>query len=274
MRAVILAGGEGQRLRPYTTILPKPLMPVGDQPVLEIIIGQLRRAGFDHLTIAVGYLAGLIQAYFGDGNAFGATIDYSIEHEPLGTAGPLSLIDPPDDDFLVMNGDILTDLDYAGFMEDHKASGAIASLAVFQKPVPISLGVLELDGDDHVINYTEKPTLHYPVSTGIYCFRPEILEHVPRHTHFDLPELVKRLLDAGKEVRAFRFDGYWLDIGRPEDYEIAMSKQEKPSAISQNPHGRTAGPGEPGSQQRGLGPVLVPKPRKGTHPPFRPIRPP
>ncbi len=172
MRSVILAGGEGQRLRPYTTILPKPLMPVGSQPVLEIVVRQLRRSGFNHLTFAVGYLAGLIQAYFGDGGRFGVTIDYSIEHEPLGTAGPLSLISPPSDDFLVMNGDILTDLDYAQLMKAHKASGAIATLAVFQKPVPISLGVLELDDDDHVIKYTEKPTLHYLVSTAIYCFKP------------------------------------------------------------------------------------------------------
>ncbi len=227
MRSVILAGGEGQRLRPYTTILPKPLMPVGAQPVLEIVVEQLKRAGFDHLTFAVGYLAGLIQAYFGDGSQYGVRIDYSIEHECLGTAGPLSLIDPPDDDFLVMNGDILTDLDYTRFMDAHKASGAIATLAVFQKPVPISLGVLTLDDDGRVTKYTEKPTLHYPVSTGIYCFKPEILECLRQNTYYDLPELVNDLLAAGKEVRAFRFDGSWLDIGRSEDYEIAVAEYEK-----------------------------------------------
>jgi len=227
MRSVILAGGEGQRLRPYTTILPKPLMPVGAQPVLEIVVKQLRRSGFNHLTFAVGYLAGLIQAYFGDGARFGVTIDYSIEHQPLGTAGPLSLISPPGDDFLVMNGDILTDLDYALFMKAHKASGAIATLAVFQKPVPISLGVLELDDDDHVIQYTEKPTLHYAVSTGIYCFKPEILTYLQENARCDLPDLVITLLAAGKDVRAFRFDGYWLDIGRPEDYETAVAEYEK-----------------------------------------------
>lgn len=226
MRAVILAGGQGQRLRPYTAVLPKPLMPLGDRPILERVVEQLRDHGFTELTFAVGYLAELIRAYFGDGERFGVAIDYSLEAEPLGTAGPLGLIAPPGDDFLVMNGDVLTDLDLAGFMAAHRRSAAIATLAVFQKLVPISLGVLDID-DGLVTAYTEKPTLSYPVSTGIYCFRPDVLRFIERGRRLDLPDLVRALVAAGEEVRAHPFDGYWLDIGRPEDYQEALDALER-----------------------------------------------
>lgn len=222
MRAVVLAGGEGRRLRPYTTVLPKPLMPVGDRPILERVVNQLRDAGFDRLTFAVGYLAELIRAYFGTGDRFGVAIDYSFESTPLGTAGPLGLIEPPEDDFLLMNGDLLTDLDYADLMARHREWGAVATLAVFLKEVPISLGVLDVDETGLVTGYTEKPTLSYPVSTGIYCFRPEVLRHVERGVRLDLPDLIRRLMAVGEQVRAYRFDGYWLDIGRSEDYETAL----------------------------------------------------
>lgn len=221
MRAVILAGGEGRRLRPYTTVLPKPLMPVGERPILEIIIGQLREAGVTEITLAVGYLATLLQSYFGDGERFGVSIRYSLERERLGTAGPLSLIEAPEDDFFVMNGDILTDLDFAAFMRDHKANGAAATLATYRKLVPISLGVLELDDRSEVVEYVEKPTLSYPVSTGMYCFRPRALEFVPKGKFFDLPDLVRALVARGERVWARPFEGVWLDIGRPEDYAQA-----------------------------------------------------
>ncbi|SFR33721.1 nucleotidyltransferase family protein [Litoreibacter janthinus] len=222
MRAIVLAGGEGKRLRPYTHVLPKPLMPVGGRPILEIIVGQLKAAGFDDLTFAVGYLASIIQTYFHDGSRFGVKIGYSMEEKKLGTAGPLGLIkDRPTDPFLVMNGDILTNIDYAAFMEAHKASGALATLAVFPKAVPISLGVLELDDADNITGYIEKPTLHYPVSTGMYCFNPRIFDFIPENEYLDLPDLVLKLIAAGETVRGFNFDDQWLDIGRPSDYEAA-----------------------------------------------------
>ena len=224
MQAVILTGGEGRRLQPYTTILPKPLMPVGKQPILEIVVEQLRDSGFRTLTFAVGHLASLIQAYFGDGSRFGVTIEYSLEHSPLGTAGPLSLIDRPNDDFLVMNGDILTDLNYSRLMDSHRISGAAATLAAFRKEVPISLGVLELGEGGRVTNYIEKPTLYYPVSTGVYCFRPEVLDLLEPSSRLDLPDLVRKLIDGGSSVRAYEFEGYWFDIGRPEDYETAVAR--------------------------------------------------
>lgn len=226
MRAVILAGGQGRRLRPYTTVLPKPLMPVSGRPILETIIGRLREAGVTEVTIAVGYLAALIQSYFGDGERFGVRIDYSLETEPLGTAGPLSLIERPEADFFVMNGDILTDIDLVRFMGAHRERRCIATLATYEKLVPISLGVLELSADANVVGYTEKPTLRYPVSTGMYCFKPSILDHIPRGRYLDLPDLVKALLARGEAIAAHAFDGLWLDIGRPEDYAKAEEMAE------------------------------------------------
>lgn len=221
MKAIILAGGEGKRLRPYTHVLPKPLMPVGGRPILELIVGQLREAGFDDLTFAVGYLASIIQTYFDNGSRFGVNISYSLEEKKLGTAGPIALIDRPEDPFLVMNGDILTGLDFGAFMEAHKASGAIATLAVFQKDVPISLGVLELNDAKEITGYIEKPTLHYPVSTGMYCFDPAVYDYIPKNEYFDLPDLVLKLVGAGEKVLGYEFDEQWLDIGRPSDYEAA-----------------------------------------------------
>ncbi|MCR9114370.1 MAG: sugar phosphate nucleotidyltransferase [Rhodobacteraceae bacterium] len=221
MKAIILAGGEGKRLRPYTHVLPKPLMPVGGRPILELIVGQLREKGFDDLTFAVGYLASIIQTYFDDGSRFGVDISYSLEEKKLGTAGPIALIERPTEPFLVMNGDILTSLDFGAFMQAHKESGAIATLAVFQKDVPISLGVLELNDRKEITGYIEKPTLHYPVSTGMYCFNPDIYDYIPKNEYFDLPDLVLKLVAAGEKVLGFEFDDQWLDIGRPSDYEAA-----------------------------------------------------
>jgi NDP-sugar pyrophosphorylase family protein len=223
MRAVILAGGRGRRLQPYTAVFPKPLVPLGDRPILEVVVGQLKRAGFDQLTFAVGHLAGLIEAYFGDGRRFGVRIDYSLEPAPLGTAGPLSLVEDLHDDFLVMNGDVLTDLDFGSLIQAHRASRAIGTIAVYRKPVELTLGVLELDCDRNVVTYDEKPSLHYLVSTGIYCFRPEVMQHLEPGVHCDLPELVRRLVGQGERVYGHLFAGSWLDIGRPEDYEVALA---------------------------------------------------
>lgn len=227
MRAIILAGGKGSRLRPYTAVLPKPLMPINDCPIMELVVNQLRNAGFTRLTIAVGHLAGLIQAYFGDGDRFGIPMDYSLETTPLGTAGPLSIIDPPDDDFLVMNGDIMTDLDFRDFAAAHRASGAVASLVAYKKPVHIDLGVIDVDEQGHVTGYTEKPTLTYLVSTGIYCFSPRVLGYLEKGARLDLPDLMLRLMARGETVNAYRFDGRWLDIGRVEDYEEAVQEYAK-----------------------------------------------
>lgn len=224
MRAIVLAGGKGTRLAPYTTVLPKPLMPIGEMPILEIVIRQLQKHGFDNLTLAVGYLAELLMAYCGDGSKFGVTLDYSREEQPLGTAGPIALVPNLNETFLVMNGDLLTTIDYAAMLKYHRERGALATIACYQRDVKIDLGVLDVDSDNWVANYIEKPTYHYSVSMGIYLFEPEILKYIPANQRLDLPELVIKLMQDGKKVNVFNFDGYWLDIGRHDDYERAIEE--------------------------------------------------
>lgn len=228
-RAVILAGGLGTRLRPYTVVLPKPLMPVGDRPVLDIVIRQLHAARFDRVTMATGYLAELIEAFFRDGADYDLPIDYFREHEPLGTVGALGLIDELDDPFLVMNGDILTDLDYGQILDDHIRSDAIATIATRTTKVQISLGVLDFaDSDDPTLltNYFEKPNIEYESSMGVYCFDPRVREFISPGERLDFPDLMLRLVHEGEKVRAWRSNDFWLDIGRPEDYEQAQDDIE------------------------------------------------
>jgi NDP-mannose synthase len=227
MRAVILAGGRGTRLRPYTTFFPKPLMPVGDMPILEVVIRQLRHAGITDIVMAVGYLAELLEAYFGDGSRLGVRIAYSKEAIPLGTAGPLALIPDLGETFLVMNGDVLTTIDYAALIAAHRRSGALASIATHRRDVRIDLGVIETDASGRLTDYIEKPTYHYHVSMGIYIFEQVVLDYVTPGQRLDFPELILRLLAAGRSVQSFPFDGYWLDIGRPDDYEQAIEEFER-----------------------------------------------
>jgi NDP-mannose synthase len=228
-RAIILAGGLGMRLRPYTTVLPKPLMPVGDRPILDVIIRQLRHQGFERLTIVTGHLAELIEAFFGAGERHGVTIDYFREDEPLGTVGALRLIDDPGEHFLVMNGDVLTDLDFAELLDTHAAHGSVATIAAHKRDVRVSLGVLQFDdGEDpsRLTGYVEKPTYHYEVSMGVYAFSHRVLDYIEPDRRLDFPDLVLRLIEAGETVRARRSDDYWLDIGRHDDYETAMEEFE------------------------------------------------
>jgi NDP-mannose synthase len=224
MRAIILAGGKGTRLAPYTTILPKPLMPVGDMPILEIVIRQLARHGFTELTLAVGHLAELLMAYCGDGSKYGVHISYSLEEQPLGTAGPISLVPNLNETFLVMNGDLLTTLDYSEMLKCHQERGAIATVACYQRDVKIDLGVIDVSPENWIVNYIEKPTYHYSVSTGIYLFEPAVLNHLVPNQRLDLPELVLKLLTKKKPVNVYNFNGYWLDIGRHDDYEKAITE--------------------------------------------------
>jgi NDP-mannose synthase len=229
-RAVVLAGGEGTRLRPYTAVIPKPLMPVGDRPVLDIVMRQLAAAGFTHVTIATGYLAELIEAFFRGGEAYGLTIDYFREPEPLGTVGALALIEDLDEPFLVMNGDILTDLDYGALGRRHADSGALATIATTRRDVQVSLGVVQFgdsDEPDRITGYVEKPQLAYEVSMGVYVFDPQVRRYLEPGVRLDFPDLVLRLIEAGQAVRSFRPEAYWLDIGRHEDYEVAMREFEE-----------------------------------------------
>jgi NDP-sugar pyrophosphorylase family protein len=227
--AVILAGGRGTRLAPYTTVLPKPLMPIGDKPILEIVIRQLQRHGFEDITLAVGYMAELLMAYFGDGARFGVRLRYSREDQPLGTAGPLALIGDLTERFLVMNGDVLTLVDYRRMVQAHVASGAIGTVATYPRQVKIDFGVIEHDEALRLTEYIEKPTLDYRVSMGIYIFERRVLSFLKPGERLDLPDLVKQLCAAGETMNCFSYDGYWLDIGRPDDYQRAVDEFDRRS---------------------------------------------
>jgi NDP-sugar pyrophosphorylase family protein len=229
-RAIVLAGGLGMRLRPYTAVLPKPLMPIGDRPVLDIVVRQLHHHDFERVTIATGYLAELIEAFFRDGNAYGIPIDYHREHTPLGTAGAIGTVADLDTDFMVMNGDVLTDLDYTALMDYHQASGAAATIATVSREVQISLGVLRFTDPhqpDRLTVYDEKPSMQYEASMGVYAFSPRVRQYIEPGEYLDFPDLIRRLLDAGELVRGYRSECYWMDIGRHDDYETAMDEFER-----------------------------------------------
>ena len=223
MKAVVLAGGKGTRLAPYTKILPKPLVPIGDVPILEILLYQIKKAGIDNVILTVGHLAELIRAFFQEGRRFGLQIDYSFENEPLGTAGPLSLIaDRIDGTFLVTNGDVLTTLDLCDLVAAHRRSGAIATIASHTRKVKIDLGVLQINSLQELTGYIEKPTYDYLVSMGIYVFEPGVLDYIPYNQYLDFPDLVLKLIQSKERVNSYRFEGYWQDLGRIEDYEQAI----------------------------------------------------
>ena len=226
MKAVILAGGKGSRLAPYTKVIPKPLMPIGDMPILEVLLHQIKRAGVDEVILSVGHMASLLRAFFQEGETIGARIRYSYEQTPLGTAGPLALIDGLDETFLVMNGDVLTTLDFCDLVAFHKRSGALVTIAMYNRQVKVDLGVLQLDGGNQVKGYIEKPTYDFQVSMGIYVFEPEALKYIPAHQYFDFPNLILRLLKEDKTVVGYPFGGYWQDLGRPDDYEQAIQDFE------------------------------------------------
>jgi NDP-sugar pyrophosphorylase family protein len=221
MKAVVLAGGKGTRLAPYTRIIPKPMMPIGDKAILEIMLHQMRLAGIDEVVLTVGHLAGLMRAFFQDGAHLGIHICYSFEDHPLGTAGPLSLIDGLNETFMVCNGDVLTTLNMRELIDFHKQNKGVATIASHLRQVHIDLGVIQVNGDHSIIGYQEKPTIDYLVSMGIYIFEPVVLQYIPKEQYLDFPDLIKILVADNKRVVAYPFDGYWEDLGRADDYEQA-----------------------------------------------------
>ena len=231
MQAIILAGGKGTRLKPYTTIFPKPLMPIDDKPILEIVIKQLEYSGFSDIVMAVGHLKELIQAFFNNGQKWGVNITYSMEDKPLGTVAPLKLIKDIENDFLVMNGDVLTTIDFNDFFQFHLQQDAVCTIAMYSKPVKIDLGVLEVKNINELVSYTEKPTNYVNVSMGIYAFKKEILNYIPENKFFDFPKLIEILLANNEKVVCYDFNGYWLDIGLPQDYEKAITEFEKSKSM-------------------------------------------
>jgi NDP-sugar pyrophosphorylase family protein len=228
---VILAGGKGSRLGPYTTVLPKPLLPVGDRAILDIVVHQLRDFGFSDVTLAVGYLAHLVRAVMGDGSNHGVRIEYHEEETPLGTVGALATMERPEGPLLVMNGDVLTALNYSQLMDIHDEQRNLLTIASHRRIVRTDYGVLHTDdseGDNRrVTGFEEKPEIPYVVSMGIYVLEPRAIDYIEAGEYLDLPDLVLRLLDAGEPVGSHLYDGYWLDIGRHEDYERAIVEFEQ-----------------------------------------------
>ncbi len=230
MKAVILAGGQGTRLAPYTTVFPKPLVPINNIPILEIVIRQLIANGFDHISLTVGYLSELIRAFFLTHKKLSSMIDIQFieEEKPTGTAGSLRNIPDLDQTFLVMNGDILTTLNYRELVQFHKNSGALLTIAVHQKQVKIDLGVIEIDQkSNQVSNYIEKPEYLFSVSMGIYVYEREVIQFIPQNTYFDFPSLVLKLIKLNKKVKCYQSDCIWLDIGNTEDYAYAQTLFQK-----------------------------------------------
>lgn len=225
-RAVILAGGKGTRLRPYTVVLPKPLMPIGEYPILEVIIRQLVQAGFDHITLAVNHQADIIKAFFQDGSRWGIQIDYSLENQPLGTMGPLRLIQDLPEHFLVMNGDILTDLNYTHFHDTHVQEDRIFSISSMRREHRIDYGVLESDASGSLCGFREKPGVSYEVSMGVYMVSTRALRRIPLDRPYGFDNLMLDLMAAGLPATVRPFSGYWLDIGRPDDYAQAIDEFE------------------------------------------------
>jgi NDP-sugar pyrophosphorylase family protein len=227
VRAVILAGGLGTRLRPYTTILPKPLVPVGDRPILEHILRQLAASGVDHVDLCVSHLGELIQVYFSQSKALpeGLDLAWHWEDEPLGTAGALRVVPDLEGTFIVMNGDVLTTLDYRALVDHHRTTGAALTIAAHAKRVDIDLGVIDSE-DGFVTDYREKPSLAYDVSMGIYVYEASALDHLPAEGPCTFPELVLRLLEAGERVAVHQSDADWYDIGTFSEYERAVRDLE------------------------------------------------
>jgi len=222
MKAVILAGGKGTRLAPYTKILPKPLMPIDDMPILEVLLRQLKAAGVKDIVITVGHLAALLRTYFLDGREFGLNITYSYEDQPLGTAGPLALVPGLNETFFVMNGDVLTTLNFLDLLKFHRSQNAIATIAAHRRTVNIDLGVLQHDESSfELTGYIEKPSYDYVVSMGVYIFEPAALKYIPKNEHLDFPDLVLKMIKAGDKVVHLPYEGYWKDLGRADDYEQA-----------------------------------------------------
>ena len=222
MRAVVLAGGKGTRLRPYTVSLPKPLVPIGDEyPIIEVLVKQLARCGFDHLTLAVNHLANLIMAFCGDGSQWGVRIDYSIESKPLSTIAPLTLIADLPEDFLVLNGDLFCNLDFARFFRHHQERGNDVTVATYKRSVQIDFGTLKYDETRRIVGFSEKPVSDFQVSMGVYCLNRRAISRLEPGVPYGFDNLMIDGIRTGTKIEAYPFDGYWLDIGRPADYEQA-----------------------------------------------------
>jgi len=222
MKAVILAGGKGTRLKPYTTVIPKPLVPIGEKAILEILLTHLKKSGVDDVVLCVNHFAEIIMAFFGDGSRYGIRIRYSTEDQPLGTVAPLKLISDLPENFLVMNGDLLTDLDFQKLFEEHIHANTLLTVSTYQRTTKIDFGVIETDKlAKKMIGFHEKPEYNFEVSMGVYVMNHKTLDFIPSGKPFGFDDLMLTLLEKKQTVKVYPYKGYWLDIGRPDDYEKA-----------------------------------------------------
>ncbi len=232
MRAIILAGGKGTRLYPYTMAIPKPLVPLGDnQVILEVVIGQLAKYGFDHITITVSHFSNLIISYFGDGSKWNVKIDYSFEEKPLHTIGALTAIPDLPDNFLVVNGDTITDLNYREFFNEHVKRQNVISVAAKKREVKIDFGVLTFDQNNHLVDFQEKPSHYSYVALGINCFNRSVIDQLPKKEWYGFDTLMWDSLKKQLPIWIYDFNGYWYDIGRPEDYRHVVENYESIKAM-------------------------------------------
>lgn len=227
MRAIIMAGGKGRRLLPYTAVIPKPLVPIGgERAILDVVIHQLKRSGVDHITIAVNHFANFIMAYAGNGSKYGITIDYSVEEKPLHTIGPLTLIRDLPENFLVINGDTLSTVDYGKFYDEHVRRKNMISIVIKKREVKADFGIVEFDASGRLTAFKEKPTHYSHVSTGINCFHRSVIEKLEKGKWYGFDDLMRDNLARGEKVWVHNFDGLWFDIGRPEDYHHVNENYE------------------------------------------------
>lgn len=224
VRAVVLAGGRGTRLKPLTAVFPKPLVPLGDKPILEILLRRLANLGFKDVTLCTGHLPGLIRAVCEDGAKFGLNLEYAHEDVRLGTAGPLAGVRRLTDPFIVMNGDLLTTLNFNTMLDYHARQNADITVGVYRRDVKIDFGVVQTDSKDEFIGFQEKPTHHFEVSMGVNVIGLPVLEHVRPGEYFDMPDLIMRVHGCGGKISCYREDCYWLDIGRMDDYALAQEE--------------------------------------------------
>ena len=225
MQAILMAGGKGTRLRPFTNILPKALVPIGEISILEMVLQQLHRNGFKKIIIAVGHKAELIMAVIGNGNRFGLDIKYHYEDKPLGTIGALADLDDLEDNFLVMNGDICTNMSFRAFYQAHVESGAVGTVGTYRRFEKIELGILTPDEKNwKIVGFQEKPTYEFLVAMGVNAFNRSILKFIPKGKFFGFDDLMNKIVEENIDVRAFLFDGVWHDIGRVDDYEKMLKE--------------------------------------------------
>jgi NDP-sugar pyrophosphorylase family protein len=228
MKAVILAGGKGTRLRPYTTVIPKPLVPIGEKAIIEILLNQLYKNNVDEVFVCVNHFAELIKAFLGDGKKYGIKINYSLESSELGTVAPLKLLNNLPEDFLVMNGDLLTDLDFGELFKYHIEHKSNLTIATYSRDSKIDFGVIKSNPNNScVVEFIEKPVYKFEVSMGVYVMNQSLLKLIPSNIHFGFDDLIHYLLKNNLPIKTFLYDGYWLDIGRPDDYEKANLDVEK-----------------------------------------------